>query len=308
MKRNIMLAVWAVLALYALTGCQLAQNNSEMREDKLIGVLITAGHLDLNDGNANETTVAENADAHPDRLYATYMLTGEEKGDIPEADEYVFENVEGIAYLSPTIPATAERESYIALIENAGISDAHKSLSYEDGENSTTMEATIYVTPLHEDQTYYCNPVYQSTDGSVYAVSEFGGFLVNTEAYSEGPVLSFPLHRTTTVRENGETVTESTSITIGFSVLFAPEKIIVLQMDENNQPISQMEYSPDSMPERIMPEVDTVYFIVETIKRDESGSPKSLREIYDRDTGRFATFSVREDGICIEHWTEIAWN
>lgn len=320
MKRKIMLAVYGVLVLCALTGCQLAQENLGANEDKLIGVLVTTEPLGLFDfdgylsDNASfqggELTLNGNTEAYQGRLYAaliTKTLTDEETGEKTDTNEYVFENIEGTGYFSPTVPATDESENYIAPVQDEGISDGHRNFNFGEEENSLTMEGTIYATPMSENQTYYCNPVYQSADGSVYTISEYGGFMVSDESYSEGPVITQTLDASTTVTENGKAMTESTSIKISISIMFAPEKIIVMQMDENNELLSRMEYAPDMMPEDVMPEADTAYLIVETIKRDDTGSLKSSCEIYDRDAESFATFSVRADGVCIKHWTQLKW-
>lgn len=320
MKRKIMIAACLALILYILTGWQLAQEDADMVEDKLVGVFVTTEYLDLFDfeGYLNdnlssfrggEITVDGNTQKYQGRLYATLttrILTSEETGETFGTEEYVFEGIEGIAYFSPTIPATAERDSYIASVSDEAISDGHMSLNYKDDETSIILEGTIYTSPSNKRHTYYFNPVYQSADGSVYAVSG-SGFMVNNESYSEGSVYSQTMDASTTVTENGKVKTDSTSIKLSISIMLAPEKIVVLQMDADSELISRTEYSPGEMPEFFMPEAATSYLIVETYKQDDTGSPKTSRTIYGRDAERIETFSARADGICIKHWTQIMW-
>lgn len=306
MKRKIMIAACLALMLYILTGWQLAQEDADMGEDKLVGIFVTNDNL--SSFRSGEITVDGNTQKYQGRLYATLTtrtLTSEETGETFGTEEYVFEGIEGIAYFSPTIPATAEYDSYIASVSDEAISDGHMSLNYGDDETSITLEGTIYTSPSNKQHKYYFNPVYQSADGSVYTVSG-SGFMVN-ESNSEGSVYSHTLDTATTVTENGKLKIDSTSIKLSISVMFAPEKIVVLQMDAESGLLSRMEYVPDEMPEVFMPDAATSYLIVETYKRDDTGSPKTSRAIYGRDAERIETFSVRSDGICVKHWTKLQW-
>lgn len=320
MKRKMMIVVCYSLILCTLTGCQLARENAGTNtyEDRLIGIFVTTEYLDLFDFEdylsdnlssfkGGEITVDGNTQKYQGRLYATLTtrtLTSEETGETLETEEYVFENIEGIAYYSPTVPATAEHGSYTTSISDEAISDGHRSLNFGDDKNSTTLEGTIYTAPSNKNHTYYFNPVYQSADGSVYATSG-DGFMVNNESYSEGSVYSQTLDATTTVTENGKIKEDSISIKLSISVMFAPEKIVVLQMDTDSKLLSRTEHEPDTLPEAFTSEVDTAYLIVETYKRDDTGSLKISREIYGRDDESFATFITRADGVCIKQWTQI---
>ena len=88
--------------------------------------------------------------------------------------------------------------------------------------------------------------------------------------------------------------------------MFAPEKIVILQMGSDNALISRNEYKPDAMPTYFTLESGTAYFIVETHKRDDTGNMIVSREIYGRDIESIETFSVRADGVCVKHWTQIS--
>jgi len=210
MKRKIMIAACLALMLYILTGWQLAQEDADMGEDKLVGIFVTNDNL--RSFRSGEITVDGNTQKYQGRLYATLTtrtLTSEETGETFGTEEYVFEGIEGIAYFSPTIPATAEYDSYIASVSDEAISDGHMSLNYGDDETSITLEGTIYTSPSNKQHKYYFNPVYQSADGSVYTVSG-SGFMVN-ESNSEGSVYSHTLDTATTVTENGKLKIDSTS-------------------------------------------------------------------------------------------------
>ena len=160
--------------------------------------------------------------------------------------------------------------------------------------------------PQNMLRTYYFNPVYQSADGSVYAVSG-SGFTFHDEAYGEGSVYSQTMDATVTTTANGKAKTDSTSVTLSISTMFAPEKIAVLQMDAGSAILSKAEYAPDAVPASISLEPQTAYLIVETHKRDDAGQINISREIYGSDAESIETFFAREDGICEKQWTEISW-
>ncbi|MDR0948201.1 MAG: hypothetical protein LBM69_01630 [Lachnospiraceae bacterium] len=313
MKRKICTKIFCLLAMLTLTGCQLALDgaDSAMGEDRLAGIFLTAQYLDLFDYRAyfndnpmsiqgGNMTVDGDTSKYQGRLYAqliTKPFTNEETGETSETVEYVFP-VDGVSFFSAFVPAKGDQDSYITSISDPAISDGHVDYKIGDEGSSTTLTGTIYASPQNLPRTYYINPVYQSADGSVYTVSS-GGFTVTNEAISEGALFSQTLDATTT-----ET---STSIQLTISVMFAPEKISVIQMDEKSAVLSQKEYAPDAMPESITTESETSYLIVETHKRDVAGQIIISREIYGSDVDNFKTFYAGANGIDVTKWTALKW-
>jgi hypothetical protein len=321
MKRKILIVFCCVLLVCAFSGCQLAKESAGTNayEDRLIGVFITTEYLDLFDfdGYFNDNSKGfqggeivmdeKNTQQYQGRLYAVLIprtSTNEETGENIVTHEYVFEGIEGISYCVPMIEAAEDENSYIATTSDPAISDPHTDLHYGDDENRISLDGTIYVTSSNVKHTYYFNPVYQSADGSVYA-STGNGFMVDSDEYSEGSAYSHTMDSVTTITENGKTKKDSIYINVSISVMFAPEKTVILQMDTNNALISRTEYKPDTLPDVITPEKSTAYFIVENYKRDDTGILKISREIYGRDVENIETFFVRPDGVCIKQGTQI---
>ena len=321
MKRNIIIAVCCILVLCALNGCRLAKEDAgaNAHEDRLIGIFITTEYIDLFDfesylnDNFNSFQGGEiniggrNTQKYQGRFYAVLVPrthTNEETGETILTHEYVFEGIQGIQYCVPTIEATEEENSYIATMSDPAVSDVHTSFNYGDDENSVSLEGTIYVASSKKSRIYFINPVYQSPDGSVYLVSG-GSHEFTSEGYGEGSAYSQTIEASTTATENGKVMKDAVSIKITLSVIFAPEKIVVLQMNADNTPISQAEYTPDAFPDVIALETGAAYFIVETHKRDGMGSLLTSRDIYGMDVESIETFIAREDDICIKHWTQI---
>lgn len=321
MKRKMMIAVCCALILCAVSGCQLAVESAgdDASEDRLIGVFVTMEYLDLFDfeGYMNDNFDSlqdgdivideRNTQDYQGRLYASLVPRTdiiEETGEEIVTHEYVFEGIEGISHCVPTIQATDVENSYVATMSDPAISDGHTHIDVGDDSNGLALDGTIYVTPSSELRTYYINPVYQCVDGSVYLVSG-DGHSTSTDAFGEGVVFSQTLDATSTIVEDGKARTDSVSIKISFSVMFAPEKITVVQMSADDSPISRTEYEPGELPEELVLEAGAEYFIVETHMRGEAGNTKISREIYGRDAEHIETFFARADGVCIKHWTQI---
>jgi len=331
MKRKALIAICCVLISVAIAGCQLAKESADVNvdarvnyEDRLVGVLVTTEHLNLFDVEGyflenpisfqgSEITIIGSTKNDRDRLYATLVprTYTKEAGETRVTDVYAFDGIEGISsYVLVIQTANADKENSLVFTAYASdnmsdidISFGHTNLDGGGNESSTSLDGTIFVTPSNKMHTYYINPVYQGADGMVYAVSG-NGFTINNETVSEGVVFFQTLEATTTITENGKTNKESILIKISFSVMLAPEKIVILQMDSDNVLISLAEYKPGELPDVIALETGAAYFIVETHKRDDAGELVVTREIYGRDAKNIVTLFATADGVCAKRW---AW-
>jgi len=313
-------ALCAILSLLAFSGCQLAQEDkgANAHEDRMIGVFITTEYLDLFDFEGylernlgsfrgGEIQMGRDADQYQGRIVATLTtitLTNEETGEEIETEEFIFDGIDGISFFAPTIHATEERDSYIASMSDEAISGGFVYIHMGDDESRRTMEGTIYVSPSESLTAYYINPVFQSSDGSVYMTSGSG---ISFSGDGVGVTMSQTMSAVYTVTEHGRTTTESFSITISVSTMHAPEIIIIMQMDADNAPVLRTEYEPDAMPEVITLEADTAFVIVESHSNSGIDNISIHREIYGRDSDGIETFYDRDDGILVKRWTAIAW-
>lgn len=312
----------AVLILFELTGCQLAleDKGEANNKDILIGVFVTDEYLDLFDterylnDNLNKLSggglidMDENNSPYQGRLYAT-LKTRELKDDAGKAinpGEFVFEGAEGISYFAARIPATENEDSFITSGSDEAISDGHTGFSYSDNEDKTTLEGTIYISSDYAGKIRYVNPVYQSADGSVYAVTGNGIMLSGEQG--EGSVFSQTLEETSTVTENGKSKSVSIYIKISMSMMFPPEQIYILQMDKNSSIISRTEYEPGKLPDSLTPEPDVEYIIVESLKRGPEDNLVISRSLFDKSNETLETFYARDDGICIKKQTNLDWS
>jgi len=312
-------ALLAGAALLALPGCSLARTDADASagEDRLIGVLVTTEYLDLFDFEEyysdhesrfvdGGTVMVENSDTYQGRIYATLTtenLTNEETGEQVTRQAYVFEGIDGIGYFAPTMED--EEGIYTRSNGDEGISDAHMDVSFTDEGQSLSLEGTVYVEPGKGNTEYYVNPVYQCADGAVYVTSG-SGYLLSGD-HGEGEVFSTTLDANTTRTEEGKSQKDACTVTLHLAVMFAPERIVLLQMDANAGVVSRRAYTPGALPERLELEAGTAYLVVETHKRDRAGEETVARALYQSDTETIGTFYGREDGICLKQWTQLNW-
>ncbi|MDR0896613.1 MAG: hypothetical protein LBN04_02025 [Oscillospiraceae bacterium] len=320
MKRRLIIFVLGVCLMLALTGCQLAKENLDetTAEDRLVGVFVTTRHLDLFDldgymqdnldslGGDDAMLNADDAKPYEGKLYAKLVsrtVTNEETGEAIETEEYAFD-IEGICFFAPTIPAKDGNDSYVYTNFDESIADSHLKLSDGDAETSLSLEGTIYsALATHAETTFYINPVYQSADGSVYAVSGNGihGNNMANISYSQS------IEGTVSTAKNGEEHTNRCSVTLAFQGMNAPNRIIVRQMSEESDVLSKAEYAPNALPRMLELDAATAYLIVET-HGSGAATAEVVRAICERSNEHMETFRLREDGICIKQNTPLIWN
>jgi len=284
--------------------------------DRLAGVLVTTEYLDLFDmerflsdnsrGASGGLIVTDSGSReHQGRLYATvirHSSEDEKTGETFERVEYVFEGINGFAYF--VSDETSAVGSYMASNTDEAISDGHVSIHHSDNGISVTMEGTIYILPASM-AVFYMNPVYQSADGRVYAVS--GSGISTSGVQDEGGFMSQTTTEARTTTQNGRSVTDSASITISIATMYAPEKVVVIQMDLGSNIVAREEFEPGALPESIAPESGVEYIIVETHRRSLDGGDRTSRAIRGRQDTGFETFYARPDGVNVQQSTQILW-
>jgi len=322
MIKRIFLIFLTVMILISVSGCQLAiDDKGEVQSrDRLIGVFITDEYLDLFD---TEKFFSDNADKlfqgglnelnmdtskYQRRLYAALVsksLTNPD-GEAYTVKEYVFEGVEGISFFAAQVPADENGDSYINTCSGSAVTDSHMSVFQLDDGESFAIEGTIYITPDTADTIYHFNPVYQSSDGSVYAISGLSAMLGHLG--TAGATFSKTLDETVSVTENGKSKTVSSSVKVTMTVMLPPNKITVLQMDKDSSIISRTDYLPGKLPDTMIPSARTEYIIVESHSTDADGKAVVSRSVYDKDDNHLKTFYSPGNGICIQQWTNLDWD
>lgn len=313
--------------IYGATGtvtlaCADAGSVSAKAKDRLIGMFVTFDYLNLFDfeqylndnigkvGAGGDVTIGrQEAGAYSERLYATLVdktLTNPETGKTRTVQEYVFDGIEGIVYY--TVLMKDEVGAHYTSGGDDAISDGHVHIKTTDAGDSIEMKGTIFMSVSGTEDCLYFNPVYQTAEGEVYAVSGNGySFSLGTHS-AEGTIGTIKLEEKNSVTLEGETSEVGTLVELSYAFMYAPIKIFVTQMNDQNQIVERSEYIPGEIPKKITPAHTTEYILVETIKKDTAGNEIVVRELCQKDEYSFETFYTREDGVCIEKWTEVEWN
>lgn len=294
--------------LSALSGCQLARedafaNEEEMGElqsefiddpDRLIGVLVTTEDISRLDAVMKKETV-----------------TNEETGETQEHINYVFDVEKGYAIFCTNMTEEGDTVNYTASFTDPAFSSGKHSFHYkqnedlESQEEIITVEAALSVFPNEEGILYHMNPIYQSKDGSIYAIARDA---VMIQPAQEGPYQSWTFHEETTTTENNTKKIIDTTVTVSIDIIFSPIQIVVLQMDTDNAVLSRTEYAPGTLPDTFTTNPETEYLIVETHKQDLEGNILTSRILYDQKDSLLETFYYREtDHLCIRQLTSIHW-
>ena len=302
----------------SVCGCRLAKEESESAgENRLIGMFITTEYLDLFDfeGDMNahlgstdmggELLDGEN-NQYNGRLYAATsepLPEDETAGKETGPSDYVFEGVDGIRYF--VVSKTDSSGSYHASFSDPGIGDGHTSINVTDDGESFVLEGTIFVLPAAAGRTFSFNPVYQDAAGNVYVTTGSSG--MSSGVSTEGTAFSQSYKESHTETDNGKETTSEISITITVSVKNTPDKLVILQMDEDHFVIARDEYAPGTVPESINPKSGVAYIISESHSTDAEGKTQVTRAMHGRDAEYIRSYHDRGDGILIAQDTKINW-
>lgn len=323
MSRRLKVILCTMMSVVLLAGCQLAKEEAELQQerDKLIGVYMTTDYVDTFDferymeenigdimNGGGVVVESDEQNAYQNRIYATIVenvTIDEVSGESITHQRYKFEDLEGMGYYAPCMYEEELSNTYVAIESDAGICDAKSHITGTDAGDMIQLEGTIYLCPNEEDRVeIYCNPVYQCPDGRVYLVSGQG---MSFSGGGEGATMSHKVEDKVTVKENGEEKTYVNSVEIHVTTTYAPDKIIVMQMDASGNKTDTQEYLPGKLPEEIKPLADTEYFIVETYTLDASGASSVTRKMVSKEETFFQTMYVGEREVCEQNWTNIKW-
>lgn len=316
-KNIIIIVCCIILAAFALgaTGVIKVANDAAQEtsdSDRLIGVLITREYLDLFDSdrffndnanklmNGGEISEADSS-KYQGRLYATLIETKEtiETGESVTSKEYVFDGIEGIRFFAPYI--NDELGSYWRTNIDEGITDANTHFNSSDAGESISLKGTIYVASGDNSGSFYFNPVYQSDNGEVYAVSGEGIFLGDGSV--PGDSWSQKITENRTAKDGDATTSFGTEVEVTVCFMYEPTKTALLQFNSKNELLEKADFTPGNLSEHIDALPDARYMIVETTSTDGIS-----RTLFQREDDFVYAFYCRDDGICIKHGYEVNWS
>ena len=291
--RAFLAGIMTFLMMFSAFGCSLAVEGAGggeagMSRDRMIGVFITTEYLSL-DWDAKG------------RIYATV-----DKNDSEEPSDWVvsFGEIDGTNFFDG-VWQSENGNSFNMLTCGDEVCDIKTHYMTTDEGEEVELSGTVYKLPT-DDYIYYANPVYQTPEGEIYAVSGEGMHM----GFSTGGEMTSTLAAEVKVTENGVAEINKISVKVTYRGEYEPTEVVVYQMGADNQVIKEEKYAPGALPVSIKAEKETEYFVVET-KRNNPENPNDLiREFYNRsETGDtfFETFRLTDKGRLGKMSTRIEW-
>ena len=273
-----------ILAVCMLSGCSLAKPG-KAGQDKLTGFFVTVScregdtMVDIWDEEATGMEMISNHDLAGQKLYARRM----------EGDPVAYEFPEGCGLSCFSYDVEEEdQELYRANTISPEI-DAHLGF-YAGTEMPYRMEATVYGTK-ESDAVICMNPVYQTPDGEVYVLSDKP--MSYDVATMDGCSAS--------ISQSGE---DGCTATLTICHVVLPENYVIIEMNEENQPLRQAEFAPGELPETYTPGADAAYLILEA--RAGEDTTRTVYSPGDESTA-MDTYRPGPYGLCIKGYTCIEW-
>lgn len=288
-----------LLALCLLSGCSLARPEAEegngLGQDRMIGVFITRDYLDLFDFesyiednlntvmNGSGEIAPEDMEKYGGRLYA-------EKTD----EGYDF-GIEGMGAFC--VQGEQDGVPYSASYSIGPMSlNLHSTVTDEGTE--WDYSATVYV-HCGGLEAFYTNPVYQDGEGRVYLTAGMG---ISSEIV-DGSSMSQAMSSEYTISSEGETQTYSMRVEVTFMGAELPKSYRVLHMSKDSELLQTEDYTPETLPEELLPCEGAEYLIIETLNQDNV-----TRQVVSRDEDSCQIFAPTEmEDIITQRWTDVLW-
>lgn len=298
--RRTMALLLALCMTAPLTGCQLAREEQAATRDRLVGALVTLQSLDLFDmeGYLNDhpgsisqggaVELAGGPSEYDGRLYA-----------VATDGEYRFDGVEG-ALMLLSVETEADGSSVVRNQVDDWLTDVHQGVRYVDERRcEQSLEATLCLSPAGSGANVRLNPVYRAGDGSVYAMEGQCGRFDFTDRGETG---AMALAEEWTETESGNTSAEAIRVQLNVRMEAPSKRITVCQMDADDRELTRREYAAEALPERIAPEADAAWLLVEHRAADGTVQ-RTICEPGD------ACLEVFTDGgdVCIARSIDLDW-
>lgn len=308
MKRiNIIFACVLLAAfLLGLDGLTVAGADAEYsNEDHLIGVFVTSEPLDLFDFDSyaqdNIGTLlsggevsAEDAEQYQGKLYAAETTSdGQTK--------YTFDGImEGFELFCPRFED--EHGEYTGTVGCEEISGTKFDIKDTDEGTSLDIAGTIYVKNGNMSH-FYFNPVYQDSQGRVYAATGSGFSANGTGSFSQN------LNQSVTCTDtDGNTSSYTATVETSVQFMDVPLSQTVIFMDGDARELRRLE--PEVTETGDLSEIDASgasFILLETVSTDEDGGEVTSYALYQPEDTYLQVFYARSDGICIMRDISISW-
>ena len=270
MNKILLLPLLGAMVL-ALTACQLAQEETAVEEDTLIGGFVTA----RTEGEFLEMGLPEET-SESGRLYA--------QGDSFPGMEGVCFTYE-ITYDSQANAYTTRSGPNEGLWEG-GVAVGSVDYDTEREQRTAGMTGKVYYGEGVEKTIFTLYPVFQTAAGERYL---FLDGRVNVSGEGEGIVPSTFYTSKSEVEVNGRKLTCETSLKVEIAAKPAARTVTLVQLDEAHRVLSQEDFLPGQCPDQLAPRPETAYLLIELTERElVQRGEEYLYTAWQMDSGFFA--------------------
>lgn len=316
--RYIIIGVVLIPLILIIGNFKLAHSYSG--EDRLVGMLLSEKDLSefeenknkspqIYEGSSMEEAIEKSLMDSPkiEATLVTEKLSSDDSKTI-ENSEYQFLQKEVLAYFYYNTKQDEENGLTISSSVEKNTSDLQVYVKSSDKAKEVQLDGEVLFSldeNSKEDLLYNIAYIYRRADGSIYA-SDGQSFytLMNHVGDNWGHQIS----ETSNQSFSGQMkVEDKISINLKTKNVYAPKQIKILQMNKNNKVIRQAEYLPQKMPEKIIPDSDTKYIIVESIAQDMDNKSVSSYEVYEKNEEMIQTYYGKENRVCEKVKTPIEW-
>ncbi len=316
--RYIIIGVVLIPLILIIDNFKLAHSHSG--EDRLVGMLLSEKFLSefeenknkppqIYEGRSIEEAIEKSLVDSP-KIEATLVTEklSSDDGKTIENSEYQFLQKEVLAYFYYNTKQDEENGLTISSSVEKNTSDLQVYVKSSDKAKEVQLEGEVLFSldkNSKEEFLYNIAYIYRRADGSIYASD---GQSFYTPMNHVGDNWGHQIAETFNQSFSGQMkVEDKISINLKTKVVYAPKQIKILQMDKNNKVIRQAEYPPQEMPEKIIPDSDTKYIIVESIAQDRDNKSVSSYEVYEKNEEMIQTYFGKESGVCEKVNTPIKW-
>lgn len=181
-----------------------------------------------------------------------------------------------------------------------------------DTSQEVTVSGTVQVDWSLLDGCLLLYLVYQTPDGSVYAInndSEESIMWLNTMGGPNGvDSCGQSFSETSTVELMGVKSLSTSTVSLTAKVKAPPLSYAVMDMDANNQVINKTSFLAGQMPTDYRPVGGAAYLLVEITAADQDGTLFSQHLVVDHNGDSFLTYDCGDDGICAPDPTQVDWS
>ena len=302
------------------SGCTLAVPDAGVdgSSDRLIGAFITSEYLELYDMegylNDHASSIMNNSSiiVGNDSCYEGKLVATVDKEGAQSSSEWKisFGNIKGEYVIMP-VTADENGESVVGNLCSDGVGEPYLDYTVTDEGEERVISVTIYQQTSKEQKTYYVNPVYQTENGDIYAIT--GNGYANGTPSEEGNTMAATITAESREVENGKAKKDTCKVSVQFANMYKPVKTVIYQMDETNQVLKQTLCNLSEVPDTLKVEPEAAYILEEIQKEDLSGKIVRDRKILnlkgrdDEETQYLETWSPLDNGLISKKDVEILY-